>query len=99
MRKGGSGRWPGTPAARVRPGWKGAWISTTSTLAQALAEFERYHRTGLVLHDREVAEMRIHGSFDLHRIDAFARALPEVLPVRLVPAGDGRTEIVRARPR
>lgn len=52
-----------------------------------------------MLHDREVAEMRIHGSFDLHRIDAFARALPEVLPVRLVPAGDGRTEIVRARPR
>lgn len=97
--QGGIGAVAGHAGGAGAPWLEGRVDFDNASLAQALAEFERYHRTGLVLHDREVAEMRIHGSFDLHRIDAFARALPQVLPVRLVPAGDGRTEIVRARPR
>ena len=66
------------------------------SLAQALAEFERYGDTRLVVRDPAVAALRIHGSFDLRRLDAFARALPRVLPVRLEPTGDGSTEIVGA---
>ena len=66
------------------------------SLAQALAEFERYGDTRLVVRDPAVAALRIHGSFDLRRLDAFARALPRVLPVHLEPTGDGGTEIVSA---
>ena len=66
------------------------------SLARALAEFERYGDTRLVVRDPAVAALRIHGSFDLRRLDAFARALPRVLPVHLEPTGDGSTEIVSA---
>lgn len=66
------------------------------TLAQAVAEFERYGDTGLLLRDPRVAALRVRGSFDLHRVDAFASALPQVLPVRLRPATGGKAEIVGA---
>lgn len=62
-------------------------------LEQALAEFERYGDTRFVITDPAVAALRINGSFDLRRLDAFIRALPQVLPVRLA-RGDGVTEIV-----
>ncbi|MFS2055731.1 iron dicitrate transport regulator FecR, partial [Variovorax sp. CT11-76] len=61
-------------------------------LAQALAEFERYGPTGLTVRDPAVAAMRINGSFDLRQFGAFAKALPQVLPVRLQPR-EGTTEI------
>lgn len=64
-------------------------------LAKALAEFERYGDTGLVIRDPGVAALRVHGSFDLRQVDAFARALPQVLPVRLRRV-NGQTEIATA---
>lgn len=73
--------------------WREGRVSFNGTpLAQALAEFERYGDTGLVIHDPAVAALRVHGSFDLRQIDAFARALPQVFPVRLRRA-NGQTEI------
>lgn len=81
-----------TPAA-----WREGRISFNATpLAQALAEFERYGDTGLVIRDPAVAALKVHGSFDLREVAAFARALPRVLPVQLRPQG-GQTEIVAAR--
>jgi transmembrane sensor len=64
-------------------------------LAQALAEFERYGPTRLEIRDPAVAALRINGSFDLRQLGAFTRALPQVLPVRLI-ARDGATEIAAA---
>lgn len=88
---GAVGRSAGTAAA-----WREGRLNFDNTpLAQALAEFERYADTGLVLRDPAVAALRVHGSFDLRQADAFARALPQVLPVRLRRV-DGRLEIVRA---
>ncbi len=66
-------------------------------LAQALAEFERYGDTGLVVRDPAVAALMVHGSFELQQVGAFARALPQVLPVRLRRI-DGRSEIISSRP-
>lgn len=65
-------------------------------LTQVLAEFDRYGETGLVVRDPLVASLPMQGSFDVHRLDAFIRALPQVLPVRLRPLRDGRLEIVPA---
>ncbi|MBT0960459.1 FecR family protein [Denitromonas iodatirespirans] len=66
-----------------------------ATLAQAVAEFERYGDTRVVIDDPVVARLRVHGSFELRRLDAFLKALPEVLPVRLRRSG-GKVEIIRA---
>ncbi len=63
-------------------------------LSQAVAEFERYGDTRLGI-DPAVASMRISGSFELGQADAFAKALPRVLPVRLRMRDDG-TDVLPA---
>ena len=74
--------------------WRKGRISFDDTpLAQAVAEFERYGNTGLVVHDPAVGALRVGGSFDLRRIGTFAQALPQLLPVRL-ERRNGVTEIV-----
>lgn len=74
--------------------WRDGRISFEQTpLAQALAEFERYGHTGLVVRDPTVAALPIGGSYKLQHLGPFAEALPQMLPVRLVPRGK-LTEIV-----
>lgn len=81
---------PGAVAA-----WRDGRVSFRDTpLAQALAEFERYGPTGLVVRDPAVGAMRLGGSFDVRQIGAFVEALPRLLAVRL-ERRDGVTEIVR----
>ncbi|MGK5056278.1 FecR family protein [Janthinobacterium sp. LB2P49] len=64
-----------------------------ATLAEALAEFERYGDTGLVLDDPALASLRLNGSFDARQPAQFAAALPLALPVRLLRQ-DGKLHIV-----
>lgn len=86
-----------TGAAADAAAWREGRVNFAgATLAQAVAEFERYGDTGLVVRDPRVAALRVRGSFDLQRIDAFASALPQVLPVRLKPGAGGKAEIVSA---
>lgn len=76
--------------------WHEGRINFSGTpLAQALAEFERYGNTGLVIRDPAVSALKVNGSFDLRQISAFTRALPRVLPVRL-STRNGQTEIIAA---
>lgn len=76
--------------------WREGRVSFNGTsLAQALAEFERYGDMGLIIRDPAVGALKVQGSFDLRQVGAFARALPQVLPVRL-RTRDGRTEITAA---
>jgi transmembrane sensor len=80
-------------AAGIAP-WRDSRVSfDNATLAQALAEFERYGPVNLTVRDPAVAALRVSGTFDPRRLDNFSRALPQVLPVRL-RAHDGVTEIV-----
>ncbi|WP_242481166.1 FecR family protein, partial [Rubrivivax gelatinosus] len=65
-------------------------------LAQALAEFERYGRTGVVVRDPAVGALPVGGSWRVGDAQHFAATLPELLPVRL-QLRDGVLEIV-ARP-
>lgn len=81
------------PAASIAP-WRDGRISFDQTpLAQAIAEFERYGRTGLVVRDPAVAALAVGGSYSLNQWRRFAETLPEVLPVRLVQRGEA-TEVV-----
>ncbi|OON59953.1 hypothetical protein B0920_22030 [Massilia sp. KIM] len=87
--------------ARTTPSSVSAWQEGRiafegATLAAAVAEFERYGRTGLVIRDPEVAALRVGGSYELRQVQRFADALPQVLPVRLVPHGND-VEIVLNR--
>ncbi|MBZ8142678.1 iron dicitrate transport regulator FecR [Rubrivivax gelatinosus] len=65
-------------------------------LAQALAEFERYGRTGVVVRDAAVGALPVGGSWRVGDARLFAASLPELLPVRL-ELRDGLIEVV-ARP-
>lgn len=86
-----------TTATDAAPWRQGRVVFDGATLAQALAEFERYGNTHLVIRDPQVAVLRIHGSYSLHGLPSFASALPQVLPVRLIRGADGKTEIVMRR--
>lgn len=64
--------------------WRDDRIVLDNTrLDMALAEFARYHDVPLMLDSASVATLRVSGSFDTHRVDSFARALPRVLPVKI----------------
>ncbi|MFN3437004.1 MAG: FecR family protein [Acidovorax sp.] len=88
------------PVAAVAPAgiapWRDGRVSFDDTpLSQALAEFERYGASRLVVRDASVAALRLTGTFDPRRLDNFMRALPKVLPVQLRTQGD-TTEIIAA---
>ncbi len=83
-----------TLAAHVIAPWREGRLSFDQTpLAQAIAEFERYGRTGLVVRDPAVATLPVGGSYSLQQWQRFAETLPQVLPVRLVRRGEV-TEVV-----
>lgn len=83
-----------TLAANSIAPWRDGRLSFDQTpLAQAIAEFERYGRTGLVVRDPTVAALPVGGSYSLQQWQRFAETLPQVLPVRLVRRGDV-TEVV-----
>lgn len=81
------------PTSGIAP-WRDGRLSFDRTpLVQAIAEFERYGRTGLVVRDPAVAALHVGGSYSLKQWQRFAETLPQVLPVRLVRRGDV-TEVV-----
>lgn len=83
-----------TLAAHAIAPWRDGRLSFDQTpLAQAIAEFERYGRTGLVVRDPAVAALPVGGSYSLQQWQRFAETLPQVLPVRLVRRGE-LTEVV-----
>lgn len=81
------------PASAIAP-WRDGRLSFDQTpLSQAIAEFERYGHTGLVVRDPAVAALPVGGSYSLRQWRRFAETLPQVLPVRLVQRGEA-TEVV-----
>lgn len=81
------------PAGGAMPWREGRVNFDRTPLDQAVAEFERYGATRLVIRDPAVAALRVNGSFDLRQADAFSQTLPLVLPVQLRQRG-GQTEII-----
>ena len=79
--------------AGIAPWRDGRIVLDNLPLGQALAEFERYGPTRMVVRDPAVAALRVSGSFDALRPDSFRQALVEALPVRLQET-DAGVEIV-----
>jgi len=80
-------------AAGIAP-WRDGRVNLENVpLSAALAEFERYAPTHMVVRDPAVGALRLSGTFDPQRLAHFRSALPKVLPVRLKQNGD-LTEIV-----
>lgn len=86
-----------TAVTNAAPWREGRIVFENTTLALALAEFERYGNTGLIITDPAVAQLKISGSYNLHGLPAFIKALPKLLPVRLQKNSAGQTEITMAR--
>jgi transmembrane sensor len=59
-----------------------------STLAEAVAEFNRYNRKKLVIEGEDTADVRIGGSFEADNIDAFGRLLEEAFGLSVENRGD-----------
>lgn len=102
MLSSGSDGAPG-PARPLRSADAAAWREGRIAfdgvpLAQALAEFERYGPTGVVVRDPAVGALPVGGSWRVGDARLFAQTLTELLPVRLEPR-DGVLELVsRATP-
>lgn len=63
------------------------------TLAEAVAQMNRYADGKLVVTDPKVAALRVSGAFRTDDPARFATTLTLLYPVRLVTLADGRTEI------
>lgn len=90
-----------SPVARVHADgiapWREYRVSfVDASLSQALAEFERYRRTGLTVSDPAVAQLRLSGTFDPRDVQTLRQVLPMALPVRLQSRGSD-TEVLPAR--
>lgn len=77
-----------SPVQAIAPAAVGNWRQgrlsfDNTTLANAIAEFERYTPTGLRITDPEIGKLRISGSFEIKKLQQFTQALPQVLPVRI----------------
>jgi transmembrane sensor len=70
------------------------------SLAEAVAQMNRYTDEKLVVVDPKVAALRVSGAFRTDDPARFATTLTILYPVRLVALADGRTEIAaRGKPR
>jgi len=66
-----------------------------TTLAEVVADLNRYYRPGVKLASADIGERRLAASFKVHEIDKFLAELPSVAPVRVIRQDDGAVTIVR----
>jgi transmembrane sensor len=90
-----------TPLARdklkQRIAWQDGMIEFDGdTLEQAVAEFNRYRATPLVIGDPAIASMRIGGTFHSNRSDDFVLALERGFGLRAVAGNDDSVILVSA---
>jgi transmembrane sensor len=53
------------------------------TLAEAVAEFNRYNAHKIVIEDQRIADLSVAGSFRANNVDAFVRLLERGYPLRV----------------
>lgn len=80
----------GTVASAERTlDWRNGFLDfNDTTLAEAVAEFNRYNRRKLVVGDQAAAALRIGGHFRWSNVDAFVRLLELGFPVQAETRGD-----------
>lgn len=71
-------------------GWRrGVLVFRHTTLAEAVAEFNRYNQKKLTIADSSVAKLRIGGTFPTANVEGFADAAKEILKLHVVRHDDG----------
>jgi transmembrane sensor len=75
--------------------WRhGVLVFKYATLAEAVAEFNRYNREQLVIADPKTAQLTIVGTFPTNQVDAFIDAAQTIFGLKVKPQGN---EIVISR--
>lgn len=78
-----------------RLGWRrGVLVFDDTTLAEAVAEFNRYNRQKMMVADADAASQTIGGTFPKNDVEAFTRVARQILGLRI---GNNGKEIVISR--
>lgn len=76
--------------------WRSGYlVFKDTTLADAVAEFNRYNLKKIVIEDASVAGIRIGGNFRSTNVDAFVRLLEDGFPIRVEQGDDERIVLTR----
>lgn len=71
------------PEVEEHLSWRtGRLMFRDQTLADAIAEFNRYNARKIVIHDPAIASLKIEGNFRATNVEAFVRLLESGFPVR-----------------
>lgn len=72
------------PEAEERIAWRsGTVVFRDVTLAEAVAEFNRYNTRKIVIEDPAATEYTVGGSFSTIKVDAFLRLVERAYPIRV----------------
>ncbi len=93
-----------TVGALARPDLAGGWRQgrlayEDAPLAEVVADLNRYGRRPLTIGSASTGRLKVTAAFDIAQADRFVAELPRVLPVRLVPDGQGGRVLVAADPK
>jgi transmembrane sensor len=77
------------PEAETHLSWRvGVLMFREQSLADAVAEFNRYNARKIVIADPAVAALKVEGNFRATNVDAFVRLLESGFPVRATTQDD-----------
>jgi transmembrane sensor len=80
---------------RQRTAWQDGVIELDGeTLAQAVAEFNRYRGPPIIIGDPRLANLRVGGRFEVDEAEKFLTAVEGSFPVDAIPAADGSILLV-----
>jgi transmembrane sensor len=77
--------------------WREGWVVFEGeTVADAVAELNRYSEHTILVPDESVRRLKISGVFRVGQPDRFTAIIQELLPVKVVQNGQGETLLIRA---
>jgi len=74
---------------------RGELIANNMTLAELIAQIERYHDTHILLTDASIATLKISGVFDLSDLSPILQALQVSLGVKAVPIDSKTLQLIK----
>ncbi|ODP32878.1 hypothetical protein A9762_04130 [Pandoraea sp. ISTKB] len=84
--------------ASAQMAWKdGRLVFDGVSLAEAIAQMQRYQSHRIVIKDSAAARLRLSGQYNIDGLDDMLRALPSVLPVSVTRQMDGSYVIATRR--
>ncbi len=79
---------PETALDRSSSWRRGVLVFDNTSLSEAVAEFNRYNRTKLIISDAETGSRKIYGTFPTTDVDAFSRLARAVFGLKVERRGD-----------